>query len=113
MERRLSSRDAVFDPVPEGSDDDRVFNPSAFIPSESPDPAAEVESSDWKNDATSRMRRAMITLDERSRDIIENRWLTDDKQTLHELAAKYGVSAERIRQIEANAIKKLRTSMDA
>lgn len=113
MERRLSSRDAVFDPVPEGSDDDRVFNPSAFIRSETPDPAAEVESADWKNDATSRMRRAMVTLDDRSRDIIESRWLTDDKQTLHELAARYGVSAERIRQIEANAIKKLRTSMDA
>ena len=113
MERRLSSRDAVFDPVPEGSDEDRVFNPSAFIPSETPDPAAEVESADWKNDATSRMRRAMVTLDDRSRDIIESRWLTDDKQTLHELAATYGVSAERIRQIEANAIKKLRTSMDA
>ena len=77
MERRLSSRDAVFDPVPEGSDDTRIFNPSAFIPKPCPDPAAQVESADWQNDATSRMRRAMVTLDDRSRDIIENRWLTD------------------------------------
>lgn len=113
MERRLSSRDAIFDPVPEGSDDDRMFNPSAFIPSATPDPAEIVEANDWENDATSRMRRAMITLDDRSRDIIESRWLTDDKQTLHELADRYEVSAERIRQIEANAIKKLRNHMDA
>lgn len=112
MERRLSSRDAVFDPVPEGSDDDRVFNPAAFLPSPVADPATLVESTDWNNDATSRMRRALTTLDERSRDILENRWLTEDKQTLHELADKYGVSAERIRQIEANAIKKLRTTME-
>jgi RNA polymerase sigma-32 factor len=112
MERRLSSRDAVFDPVPEGSDDTRVFNPSAFIHSPAPDPAAQVESADWQNDATSRMRRAMVTLDDRSRDIIENRWLTEDKQTLHQLADKYSVSAERIRQIEAAAIKKLRSTMD-
>ncbi len=111
MERRLSSRDAVFDPVPEGSDDDRVFNPAAFLPSPVADPATLVESTDWENDATSRMHRALVTLDERSRDILESRWLTEDKLTLHELADKYGVSAERIRQIEANAIKKLRTAM--
>ena len=111
MERRLSSRDAVFDPVPEGSDDDRVFNPAAFLPSPVADPATLVESADWENDATSRMHRALVTLDERSRDILESRWLTEDKLTLHQLADKYGVSAERIRQIEANAIKKLRTAM--
>ena len=111
MERRLSSRDAVFDPVPEGSDEDRVYNPSAFLPSPDADPATLVESTDWKNDATSRMQRALTALDERSRDILENRWLTEEKQTLHQLADKYGVSAERIRQIEANAIKKLGTAM--
>jgi len=57
------------------------------------------------------MSRALTTLDERSRHILESRWLTDNKQTLHELADEYGVSAERIRQIEANAIKKLRNAM--
>jgi RNA polymerase sigma-32 factor len=57
------------------------------------------------------MSRALTTLDERSRHIVESRWLTEDKQTLHELADEYGVSAERIRQIEANAIKKMRSAM--
>ena len=64
------------------------------------------------DDATSRMREALTTLDDRSRDILESRWLTEDKQTLHELADIYGVSAERIRQIEANAIKKLGVAME-
>ena len=112
MEKRLSSRDAVFDP-PEASDDDFVYSPAAFLPSPDSDPAQSVEADDWNNDATSRMERALETLDERSRDILNKRWLTEDKQTLHELAEVYGVSAERIRQIEANAIKKLRTAMAA
>lgn len=111
MERRLSSRDAVFDPGPADSDDDFVYTPAAFLPSPDADPASAVEADDWNNDATSRMARAMDALDDRSRDILENRWLTEDKMTLHELADRYGVSAERIRQVEANAIKKLRTSM--
>ncbi len=113
MERRLSSRDAVFDPAPESSDDDRVFTPAAYLPSENSDPADLVEKSDWDSDASSRMHKAMVTLDDRSRDILQSRWLTDEKQTLHELAAKYEISAERIRQIEANAIKKLRGEMAA
>ena len=111
MERRLSSRDAVFDPAPEG-DDERVFSPAAILPNPDPDPASAVEEADWENDATSRMRRALDVLDERSRYIIEHRWLRESKQTLHELADKYGVSAERIRQVEANAIKKLRSAME-
>ncbi len=113
MERRLSSRDAVFDPGPESSDDDRNFTPAAYLPSANADPAVLVEKSDWDNDASSRMKRAMITLDDRSRDILQSRWLTENKQTLHKLADRYGVSAERIRQIEANAIKKLRGVMAA
>ena len=111
MERRLSSRDAVFDPGPESSDDARTFTPAAYLPSANADPAVLVEKSDWDDDASSRMREAMVTLDDRSRDILQSRWLTDKKQTLHELADKYGVSAERIRQVEANAIKKLRGEM--
>ncbi|MDH4108476.1 MAG: RNA polymerase sigma factor RpoH [Gammaproteobacteria bacterium] len=112
MEQRLSSRDAVFDPMPE-SDDDQVYTPVAYLPSPDADPATLVERSDWNEDSTSRMIDALETLDERSRDILECRWLAEKKQTLHELADKYGVSAERIRQIEANAIKKLRTAMAA
>jgi RNA polymerase sigma-32 factor len=113
MEKRLSSRDAVFDPIPEGVEDDRIFSPAAFLPAPEADPAAAVEADDWSNDAHSRMYRALETLDDRSRDILDSRWLTEEKQTLHELAEKYGVSAERIRQIEANAIKKLRSAMAA
>ncbi|MBT8077542.1 MAG: RNA polymerase sigma factor RpoH [Gammaproteobacteria bacterium] len=111
MERRLSSRDAVFDPVPDSSDEDRVYSPAAFLPSADSDPATLVENEDWHDDATSRMSAALEKLDDRSRRILETRWLTEDKLTLHDLAGEYGVSAERIRQIESNAIRKLRTSM--
>jgi RNA polymerase sigma-32 factor len=111
MERRLSSRDAVFDPGPDPKDDDRVFSPAAYLPSPDSDPAVLVEKVDFHDDATTRMRDALTTLDDRSRHILESRWLTEDKQTLHQLADQYGVSAERIRQIEANAIKKLGVAM--
>jgi RNA polymerase sigma-32 factor len=112
MERRLSARDAVFDPAPD-ADDERSFTPVAYLPSPNADPADLVEKTDWHDDATHRMAEAMTTLDDRSRHILETRWLTEEKLTLHELADEYGVSAERIRQIEANAIKKLRTAMAA
>ena len=72
-----------------------------------------VEKVDWHNDATTRMKKALTTLDERSRHILETRWLAEKKQTLHQLADHYGVSAERIRQVENNAIKKLRKAMKA
>ena len=113
MERRLSSRDAVFDPVRDSRDDERAYSPAAYLPSKHSDPAELVEKSDWHEDANTRMHAALKNLDDRSRHILEARWLTDDKATLHELAAEYGVSAERIRQIEANAIKKIRVAMDA
>ncbi|MGB5344703.1 MAG: RNA polymerase sigma factor RpoH [Woeseia sp.] len=112
MERRLSARDTLFDPAPD-ADDDHAFTPAAYLPSPDADPAMLVEKTDWNDDATSRMADALDELDERSRDILECRWLAEKKQTLHQLADKYGVSAERIRQIESNAIKKLRGSMDA
>ena len=113
MERRLSARDAVFDPAPDVSDDNYAFSPAAYLPAPNADPASLMENADWNEDATSRMGNAIDTLDERSRRILEARWLSDDKLTLHELADEYGVSAERIRQIEANAIKKLRVAMEA
>lgn len=112
MERRLSARDAIFDPAPD-ADDDHTFTPAAYLPSPEADPATLVENADWTDDASERMAAALTTLDERSRDIVESRWLSDKKQTLHELADQYGVSAERIRQIEANAMKKLRLAMTA
>ncbi|MCH8060007.1 MAG: RNA polymerase sigma factor RpoH [Proteobacteria bacterium] len=110
MERRLSARDAIFDPAP-CADDDHNFTPAAYLPSPDADPATLVEKTDWTEDATARMTAAMTELDDRSRDILENRWLSENKMTLHELADRYGISAERIRQVEANAIKKLRTAM--
>ena len=75
------------------------------------DPAKIVETADFNTDASDRMTAAIQILDERSRHIIESRWLGENKRTLHDLADQYGISAERVRQIEANAIKKLRNAM--
>jgi RNA polymerase sigma-32 factor len=108
MEQRLSSYDVSFDPDPT---DDEDYAPAAYLPSPNSDPAKHVEREDFDTDAHDRLEVALGKLDQRSRDILARRWLTDDKATLHELAAEYDVSAERIRQIEANAIKKLRTQM--
>ena len=110
MEKRLYSRDALFDPTPD-ADDERNFTPAAYLPSPQADPAMQVEKADWHEDATTRMTAALKILDDRSRRILEERWLTEDKMTLHELAAEYGISAERVRQLEVNAIKKLRIEM--
>jgi RNA polymerase sigma-32 factor len=108
MEQRLSSRDLSFDPTPETDEDDNSYSPSAYLQSPDSDPSVAVEREQWDEDTTDRLSHAMSTLDERSQHILRTRWMTDEKATLHELADKYGVSAERIRQIEANAIKKLR-----
>lgn len=113
MERRLSAHDAVFDPGPEAKDDDRVFTPAAYLPSPNADPAVLLEKDDWHDDALARMSEALTTLDERSRHILETRWLAEEKLTLHQLADQYGVSAERIRQIEMSAIRKLQKEMAA
>jgi RNA polymerase sigma-32 factor len=110
MEKRLHARDAIFDPAPD-ADDERSFTPAAYLPSPDSDPAKLVETADFNDDASARMAAAIRTLDDRSRHIIESRWLSDSKMTLHELADEYGISAERVRQVEANAIKKLRSAM--
>ena len=112
MEKRLHSRDAIFDPTPD-ADDERNFTPAAYLPSPDADPAKQVEKADFNHDASTRMHAALNILDDRSRRILETRWLTEseDKLTLHQLAAEYGISAERIRQLEVNAIKKIRNAM--
>ena len=110
MEKRLHARDAIFDPAPD-ADDERAFTPAAYLPSPDADPAKLVETADFNDDASERMAAAIRTLDDRSRHIIESRWLSENKLTLHELADEYGISAERVRQVEANAIKKLRSAM--
>jgi len=108
MEQRLSGHDMSFDPDPE---DDASFAPAAYLPSPNSDPAQVVERAYSASDKHERLDTALAQLDERSRMILARRWLTDDKATLHELAAEYNVSAERIRQIEANAIAKLRAQL--
>jgi RNA polymerase sigma-32 factor len=110
MEQRLAGQDVSFDPDPE---DDESFAPAAYLRSPNSDPALTVERADADEDAHDRLKDALGQLDERSRAILARRWLTDDKATLHELAAEYNVSAERIRQIEASAIAKLRTKLAA
>ena len=110
MEKRLAARDMSFDPTPE-SDEDEVYSPAAYLPAADSDPAESVENAEWELESSDRLQSAMSRLDARSRDILERRWMTDDKATLHELADKYRVSAERIRQIESNALIKLRGYM--
>jgi RNA polymerase sigma-32 factor len=108
MERRLASRDLSYDPAPDADEEDETYSPSAYLPAPDADPAIAVERAEWDDDVTDKVAHAMSQLDARSQAVLRARWMTDQKATLHELADEYGVSAERIRQIEANAIKKLR-----
>jgi len=110
MEGRMSSADLSFDG--DADDEDESWNaPSQFLEAEGADPAELVAQDEWQNDSTERLGTALAALDDRSRDILESRWLSDDKLTLHELAARYSVSAERIRQLEQNALKKLKAAL--
>ena len=108
MERRLASRDLSYDPAPDADDEEESYSPSAYLPAPDADPAIAVERAEWDDDVTDRVAHAMTQLDARSQAVLRARWTGESKATLHELAEEYGVSAERIRQIEANAIKKLR-----
>jgi RNA polymerase sigma-32 factor len=108
MEKRLTSRDLSFDPAPDSDEEEGDYSPAAYLPHPEADPSVLVERDQWDDDTSDRVAAALQSLDERSQQILRRRWMTDDKATLHELAAEFGVSAERIRQIEANAIKKLR-----
>jgi RNA polymerase sigma-32 factor len=114
MEQRLSARDLSFDPTPDNDEDETSYSPAAYLPAPDADPAVQIENAEWDGDSHDRLHNALASLDPRSRDIVASRWMGDDgKLTLHDLAAKYQVSAERIRQLEANAIKKLRGVMAA
>ena len=113
MEQRLAARDLSFDPAPE-ADDEESYSPAAYLPAPDSDPATAVEDAESADDSVMRLKGALSRLDPRSRDIVERRWMSaDNKATLHELATKYGVSAERIRQIESSALGKLRGLMAA
>jgi RNA polymerase sigma-32 factor len=111
MEGRMASIDTSFD-APVGDDDDTIaVAPAQYLEDQSADPANLLEASNWEEDSQTRLMGALNTLDDRSRDILAQRWLTEEKATLHDLAAQYQVSAERIRQLEKNAMKKLKSAI--
>lgn len=111
MESRLSAHDASFDEPADDDSDNYNPSPVAYLQDTSHEPSRIAEADDYEQHNQERLYHALESLDERSRDIVQSRWLTEDKSTLHELADKYSVSAERIRQLENNAIKKLRNAM--
>ena len=110
MERRLEARDAAFDGL---VDDDRTAPaaPSAFITDSALDPSQAVEEEEWSEAAAGRLHRALEHLDGRARDIVTRRWLTEPRAKLRELAQEYGISAERVRQIEAQALRELKGAL--
>ncbi|HXO99724.1 MAG TPA: RNA polymerase sigma factor RpoH [Luteibacter sp.] len=113
MESRLSGRDVGFE-APADADDDEKPAPAAFLVDEGADPYDNLAEEDASNNQMGALSTALGNLDDRSRDIIQRRWLAEDnKATLQDLADEYGVSAERIRQIEANAMKKMRVAIAA
>ena len=113
MESRMSGQDMGFDLT--GDDDDNAptstYSPVQYLTDGAADLADDVEQQQWKEQAHTRLFSALKTLDERSQDIVSARWLSDDKATLQELAQKYSVSAERVRQLEKTAMKKLQSAM--
>lgn len=113
MESRMSSQDQAFEL---SSDDDDAapsgnFSPAQYLEDKQSDIAVSIENENWEADANQRLSNALVTLDERSQHIIKTRWLDEDKATLQELADKYNISAERVRQLEKNALGKLKNSM--
>ena len=108
MERRLEAHDAAFDGL---ADDDDHVAPAAFIADPASGPAETVEAEQWSEHATDLLQEALAALDERTRDIVTRRWLTEPKAKLRELAEEYGVSAERVRQIEARALRELKDAL--
>ena len=113
MESRLTGHDMAFDPAADDDDDKAFQSPAHYLQDHRYDPAVQLEASDWSDSSTAHLHEALEGLDERSRDILQQRWLAEEKATLHELAAKYNVSAERIRQLEKNAMNKLKGSIQA
>jgi len=113
MESRLSNYDMAFD-ASSDDDDDAMISPSTYLASATSNPEQQLESDDWKDQRTQALTESLAGLDDRSRDILMSRWMDEEnKATLHDLAAKYGISAERVRQLEKNAMKKMRTVLEA
>ena len=113
MEQRMSSHDVSFDPYSaDDSEEGNTYSPADYLTNEDSDPMEIVEKEDFARDQINQLQNAISDLDERSQLILKERWLTDDKPTLHDLADKYGISAERIRQIEKKAMEKIRTNIN-
>lgn len=108
MEGRMASYDMAFDADADADDEEAYMAPAYFLEDNNSDMARNIEETEWEESQTHSLHQAMSQLDERSRDIINSRWLADEKATLHELASKYNVSAERIRQLEQNAMNKVK-----
>ena len=113
MEKRLSGNDLPFDPLADSDDDEASYSPSQYLEDEDANPADIFAKESLDETNTSQLYEAINKLDDRSRDILQDRWLADEKLTLHELAEKYDISAERVRQIEKNAMKKVKQSFSA
>lgn len=113
MESRMTGQDMAFDPAADADDDSAFQSPAQYLEDHRYDPARQMEDADWSDSSSSSLHEALDALDERSRDILYQRWLAEEKATLHELAAKYKVSAERIRQLEKNAMNKLKDCIAA
>ena len=113
MEARMSNHDLAFDGGGNGDDDLTATSPAGYIPDMRMEPSTQLERSDTEQREKERLYAALDELDERSRSILESRWLSENKATLHQLADRYGVSAERIRQIEKSAMEKLKGYINA
>ncbi len=113
MEGRLSTYDTPYDGAVDADDSASFVAPVNYLEDHSADPARQLETSEWQQNNEQNLHSAIAELDDRSRDILASRWLAEKKATLHQLADKYGVSAERIRQLEQNAMKKMKASMQA
>jgi len=113
MEKRLSNFDMAFDGHQDDNteSDELIHTPATFVTKEEHDPASVVETHNDKAHNSSRLNKALSNLDDRSRVILAERWLSEEKSTLHELADKYQVSAERIRQLEKNAMNKIKQEL--
>ncbi|ATC83583.1 MULTISPECIES: RNA polymerase sigma factor RpoH [Pseudoalteromonas] len=113
MESRMSGQDMGFDLTGDDNDDapTSTYSPVQYLTDGSADLADDIEQQQWQEQSHTRLFSALKTLDERSQDIVSARWLSDDKATLQELAEKYSVSAERVRQLEKTAMKKLQSAM--
>ena len=110
MESRMTGADVAFD-LPNDESEEESYSPALYLEDKHSNFAAELEDENYENQAADQLSQALSQLDERSQDIIKTRWLDENKATLQDLASKYNISAERVRQLENNALKKLKSAV--